>query len=414
MRDGPSVFDVFSGCGGLAYGLESAGLKVRWASELQPSFMATHRRNLPDCICFEQDARELLVALREGRKDLPSPGDVDVLCGGPPCQGFCQINRHRRFDDPRNSLVEVFLDFVHELQPRVVLMENVTGILTLQGGAAIRSLKAALEADSYAVRMGVLQCGSYGLPQHRWRVFLLGAKQGTQLPVFPEPSHHFHRTSFVGMSAWKNIVAYPPAAEGGLFGSAKIPRTVKDAISDLSVEIAAEPDDAINYGTCPPSEFACGLRTKGGKKVWDHAVRFMDEITMRRIRLIPSGGGWQDLPPDLQPANLKRFSDDAFRIRYGRLRWDQPFKAIITKPDPYWGCFIHPDADRLISVRESARAQSFPDHFRFCGSITSRYVQIGNAVPPLMGALLGAEIRAALGDKYAREEVAANGQSFQA
>ena len=129
-----SCFDLFSGCGGLTLGLLQAGIDVRWANEIDPDAAASYRLAHPDCELFEEDIVTLLECLTNGASDLPKPGEVDIVAGGPPCQGFSGYNRHRRTNDPRNSLVESFLDVIAYLRPRFVLMENVQACFHLGTG----------------------------------------------------------------------------------------------------------------------------------------------------------------------------------------------------------------------------------------------------------------------------------------
>lgn len=407
------ALDLFSGCGALSLGLKASGIDPLWANDSDPDAAKTFRENHPGTQFFQLDARDLLNAVSDSKDGFPRRGDIEVITGGPPCQGFCQINRHRSIDDPRNSLVELFFDFVDVLRPRAVLMENVTGILTLGKGHAISSLLDALADIGYNARLAILQCGAYGIPQHRWRVFVL-AVQGSSAPEFPIPSHAFHRTSFVGMGAWRQHVVYPPQAEWSLFDRPSPATTVGDAIGDLPGIAATKLDEPVKYSKGPQSRLAALLRDSKDDMVWDHVTSKPTALTLRRFRIIPPGGGWQDLPPNLQPRNLQRYNAASFDCRYGRLRWDEPFTAIVTKPEPYWGRFIHPSEDRLVTVRECARAQTFPDSYCFTGGLMSRFRQVGNAVPPLLARLLGFEIRKALGDISVNKEIESYRESITA
>lgn len=396
-----NVFDAFAGCGGLSLGLEQAGLAVRWATEWDKYAADTFLQTHPSCTLYRTDAREILRGISGKGSGFPRRGEVDVLAGGPPCQGFCQINRYRDFSDERNSLVEVFFELVRVLEPTFVLMENVTGILTLENGAAVKSLLRALGEIGYNSTVGVLQCGCFGLPQNRWRVFVMASKQKlTDHPKFPVPTHSFHSTNFVGMAKWRtNVVARISSLAGRSQSATENivhhELTVRDAIADLPATVAEHANVRVPYASGPISAYQFMLRPAQQADVANHSASRMQELGLRRCQHIPAGGGWLDLPDELKPKNLTRFSKrkGAFPSRWGRLEWGKPFSAIVTKPEPFWGRYIHPDNDRLLSVRECARAQSFPDAVEFKGPLTSQFRQVGNAVPPLIAMKLALELR---------------------
>ena len=165
MINNPTVFDLFSGCGGLSHGLSIAGMKVCWANENWTSELKTYRSYHGQTTLFEEDAQELINRVFSNDSSLPKKGDVDLIAGGPPCQGFSGYNRHRNLHDPRNSLVEVFLDFVDYFRPRYVLMENVPGMLSMDEGRVVKALLESFNTIGYQSQLGVLQAGYYGLPK---------------------------------------------------------------------------------------------------------------------------------------------------------------------------------------------------------------------------------------------------------
>jgi DNA (cytosine-5)-methyltransferase 1 len=383
-----TVLDLFAGCGGLSLGLRRAGLHVEWVNELDKHAADTYARNCKEAVVYREDASELLRGIKGKGHGFPRKGEVDILAGGPPCQGFCQINRHREISDPRNSLVDLFYQYVEYLRPKVVLMENVTGILTLEGGLAVKSLLEALHELGYAAHLGILQAGSFGVPQNRWRVFVIATTKGATdaSRMFPVPTHNFHSTNFVGMGKWKSHLVSQIARKGVALNAMPKELTVGDAISDLPFNAAASVEEKVSYTSDPQSFFERAARKLGSAVVANHFGSLFEPLGIERCKHIPQGGGWLDLPSHLQPANLSKFTKrkDSFPSRWGRLSWDAPFSAIVTKPEPYWGRYIHPVTDRLLTVRECARAQSFPDYFEFFGPLTSQYRQVGNAVPPLL------------------------------
>lgn len=395
----PKVFDLFAGCGGLSIGLEKSGMNICWANENWSPATQTYRESHPNTQLFDKDVRELFQLLIDKDARLPGKGDVDLLVGGPPCQGFSGYNRYRSAKDPRNSLVEVFLDYIDLLQPRYVLFENVPGILSINKGQIVNTFLGVLESFGYKFILGILQAGYYGLPQNRWRVFVIAAQKKLQLPVFPEPTHYFQRTTIFGASSFKYAVVKPPTSSH-LFWEPKPKTTVGDAISDLpGIDNGGGEEKAV-YAKPPQSPYQQSLRNQDDF-VWNHVCKNLGPIMFKRIKAIPqkAGAGWLDLPDDLKPRNLSKHGDCRYDNRFGRLHEEGTFNTILTEAHPYWSRVIHPKQDRVISVRESARAQGFPDFVHFFGKLNEQYKQIGNAVPPPLAEAIGKEIIKAMNGK---------------
>jgi DNA (cytosine-5)-methyltransferase 1 len=394
----PSVCDLFCGCGGLSTGLEAAGMVTEWAAELNPDAAVTFKTAHAHAQIWNEDANILLERCSDAEKGTPEKGKVDLLCGGPPCQGFSGYNRYRSPRDPRNSLVETFLAFVEVLQPRYVLMENVPGMLQMEKGKTAKLLVQTLAALGYQTTLGILQAGYYGLPQNRWRVFIMAAREGEKLPSFPEPTHEFPRTTLFGATEFRSSVVKPTVPSKGLFNELKKCVTVGDAIQDLP--------PLVNGGGVPESTYISEAGTdyqrqmrKRCSTLYDHQAENHGPGMLPRIVAVPKrpGAGWLDLPDELKPRNLVRHGDNRYPNRFGRLWWEGTFNTIVTRPYPYWGRFIHPEQDRVLSVRECARAQSLPDKMAFSGSLKSKYLQVGNAVPPLLARAIGRQIMRAMG-----------------
>ena len=292
--------------------------------------------------------------------------------------------------------MEVFLEFVEFLNPRFVLIENVTGILSLNKGAAIRALQVALTDLGYEVRLGVLQAGNYGIAQSRWRVFLWGANKGNALPEFPEPTHLFPKKTIFGATEFKDFVVTPPSDKQTLFWDPKPTVTVGDAIRDLPAIRNGGGQDVMSYRSEPKSEFQESMRLfTSSDELFDHRTKRLGDVMLERCKAVPKnkkGAGWLDLPDHLKPKNLVRHGDNRYPNRFGRLHWDGIFNTILCEAHPYWSAVFHPSQARVLSIRECARAQGFPDHFRFYGPPTKRYEQVGNAVPPLLAEQLGLEL----------------------
>jgi DNA (cytosine-5)-methyltransferase 1 len=286
-------------------------------------------------------------------------------------------------------------------------MENVPGMLALGKGKVPLMLLSALSSLGYETRLGILQAGHYGVPQNRWRVFIVAATKGSALPPFPKPTHSFPRTTIFGATGYRANVVRPP--EGGdLFWQPLPNMTVWDAISDLPEIANGGGADVARYIAVPRTRYQADLR--GDVALLNHRTVRLGELMLARCRAIPKrpGAGWLDLPDELKPRNLLRHGDNRYDNRFGRLHWKGTFNTILTEVRMYWSRVIHPEQDRVVSVRESARAQGFRDSVRFFGSLTSCYRQVGNAVPPRLGRALGKEILLAAGASWPVEMEAAN------
>ena len=350
-----TVIDLFCGAGGLSEGFRQAGFRVLAGNDFfdaaGETFKATHRdaKFLPGPI-QNYSAQDLLDAAGL------SVGELDVLVGGPPCQGFSVYNHQRGLHDERSSLYREYLRVVDGLRPKWVVLENVTGMTSAGGGAAVGAIIDGLRALGYEVRSEILKAEEFGVPQERRRIVFIGNRLG--FPVrFPTPSHGVGRKPFVNIDqAFSDL---PPLPNGGAL-------------------VVAE------YAHEPRNEYQEYLRS-GENGVTNHAAARLAPVNLQRLKHIPQGGSWRDIPIDLLPDGMKRAKRSDHTKRYGRLRSHGLASTILTKCDPHWGAYFHPDQDRIISVREAARLQSFPDWFEFKGSRTDQYVQVGNAVPPLLG-----------------------------
>ena len=391
-RKSPVICDLFAGCGGLTLGFMQAGFRVGWANEINPSAAATYSASHPDTKVHIESVEKFYQNAVEGLEGYPKEGEVDLLVGGPPCQGFSGYNPRRRKDDPRNNLVEVYLDTVSLLQPRGVLIENVPGMLAFEGGKTPRAILKALQDCGYATKLGILQAGYYGLPQNRWRVFVVAVKKGERLPELPKPLYRFHRSTIFGATEFRSNVVKPDM-EGTFFDDLLPMVTVGDAIRDLPIlENGGDPKAVMNYSAPASSAYAKSMRGLQ-KKVANNGCKNLEIMNLKRCQALAKNAqvGWLDLPQHLKPANLLRHGDKRYDNRFGRLCWDGTFNTILTQAHPYWGRVFHPEADRVISIRESARAQGFPDSVVFSGGLTAQYAQVGNAVPPPLAKAIAQE-----------------------
>jgi len=386
-----TMVDLFAGAGGLSCGLEMAGFQPLCASEIEPVYSSTYKKNHGQTPCFtkdirELDAKEILSAMKMKR------GELDLLAGGPPCQGFSINAPLRSKDDHRNHLFQEFIRIAEALQPRIILIENVPGIVSFDKGGTVKAIYKSLEKIGYKAQHRILFAGHYGIPQMRFRTFFIGSRDGVALPSWPEPSHYVQaRANFTG---GKELCL--PLVELMQYRLKSRPKVI-DAISDLPA-IYNNDSEVAEYASAPKSHYQKQLRN-GQKVIYNHRRSNLSPINLQRLKFIPQGGSWRDIPRELLPNGMKRARRSDHTKRYGRLHPDGMCSTILTKCDPHWGSFFHPHEDRVISVREAARIQSFPDRYVFLGNLGQQYEQVGNAVPPLLAKEVGKQIIKALTSK---------------
>lgn len=378
--------DLFAGAGGLSCGLSQAGFHAVLANELVPQYAETYRLNNPETQLVVGDVREI------SESDIThelgvSAGDIDLLAGGPPCQGFSVNAPIRSLDDSRNHLFRDFLRVAEALRPKAVLIENVPGMVSLGQGTVIEQIHKELAELGYTVSHRILFAGHYGVPQMRFRTIFIGILNSKTRIDFPEPEYNASAVAnFTG--ARELCLNVPPLFSAQL----RKATTVWDAISDLpEIHGGAQAGD-FAYANPPRTRYQEALRA-GSPGIRNHACNALAEINLLRLKHIPQGGSWRDIPHCLLPEGLKRARRSDHTKRYGRLHPDGLCSTVLTKCDPHWGSFFHPFQDRVISVREAARIQSFPDSYVFTGSLTQQYEQVGNAVPPLMAEAIGRQIK---------------------
>lgn len=370
MPHRPTVIDLFCGAGGLSHGFMQAGYEVLFGTDIDPTFGLTFTASHPDAKFSATPIQALTVGevLEAARL---KPGELDVLVGGPPCQGYSVYNHGRGEQDPRAGLFREYLRMVRGLQPKWLVMENVTGLRSISGGRLIESIVSEIKASGYDnVSFQVLKAEEFGVPQERRRIVFIANRLG--IPVrFPEITHDGKVRPFV---------------------------TVWDAIGDLPpIESQWDFEFGANYVSPPQNEFQDALR-RGSRAVGNHYGPRLSKVNLERIRYIPQGGSWRDVPVDLLPAGMKKAKRSDHTKRYGRPRPTDLACTILTKCDIHWGAYVHPVQNRAFTVREAARLQSFPDDFVFYGSMTEQFVQVGNAVPPLLARAIAMTIAHASAD----------------
>lgn len=401
MGEQYTSIDLFSGAGGLSEGLRVSGFKSLYANEIVARHAETYALNHPEAIVDSRDIR--LVDASDVRRRLGlKKGELDLVAGGPPCQGFSINAPKRSADDDRNSLFLEFLRFVDEFEPKAVLIENVPGLVSFEGGATLQAILLALGQHGYSADVKILYAPHFGVPQTRWRTVIIGIRgdQADPLRAFPEPVRNAPlRVNFTSNFEGKNIVALPTNLELPSFVS------VRDAIDDLPALANGETGkERKNYRSGPQNDFQVAMRN-GSDGVLNHEAPRLGEINIKRMSFIPPGGNWTDIPEDLLPRGMRRARRSDHTKRYGRVAPDGLASTILTKCDPHWGAYFHYEQDRCFTVREAARIQTFPDSYRFVGSRVEQYEQVGNAVPSLLAAAIGRSIRGVLEDlrKHAKK-----------
>lgn len=389
-KNRPRMIDLFAGAGGLSEGLREAGFQSLYANEIVGRYCETFAQNHPESIVDDRDLRH--VNARDVRKRLGlKVGELDLVAGGPPCQGFSIYAPQRSSKDERNHLFIDFLRFVDEFAPRAVLIENVPGLVSFQRGATLEAILEALERHGYRADVKILYAPHYGVPQTRWRTIILGMRDGEDpLAAFPEPVRYAPiRVNFTSKFGGRNIVALPQQVELPPYIS------VKDAIDDLPVLQNGERSDG-KYRTQAQNKYQLAMRS-GSAGAFNHEAASLSKVNLERLAYIKPGGNWTDIPHELLPKGMQRARRTDHTKRYGRVEPDGLACTILTKCDPHWGAYFHYNQDRTFTVREAARIQSFPDTFQFAGSRVEQYEQVGNAVPPLLAASIGRSLLNALG-----------------
>jgi len=353
--------ELFAGAGGLSTGLEAAGFSVVLANEIEPDFAATLAKNHPSTHVINADIHTIDFLKQSCDYQL---GEIDLLSGGPPCQGFSTVGSKNKMDK-RNSLFYEYLRGVADLKPKYVLFENVSGFFKMYDGEAYKTLLAELGYLGYKTTSAILNAADYGLPQHRERTIIVGWKTGEKPVALPEPDHAADCSLFC-KNQWVSLM---------------------DAISDLPPLTAGEEKDFYLHN--PLNAYQKNLREDAIELSEHNASNYgarMQEI----LSLIPPGGTVEDLPIRLRPNSY-------FKNTYARLLPNAPAPTITRNfGTPSSSRCVHPFQNRALSTREGARLQGFPDSYRFHGGKTSKNLQIGNAVPPILGEVIAKEILSAL------------------
>jgi len=375
----PTLIDLFCGAGGISHGFEQAGFVVVGGSDFDEDSIATFKNNHPEARVLCGDLSkvspgELAEAL--GVK----PGKVDCIAGGPPCQGFSRNrafrhDRGRFVDDERNHLYWHFFEFVDYLRPKIVLMENVPEILIKANGYFRDAVFERFERLGYNADAKVLNAAEFGVPQRRRRAIFLAGRDGQRVP-FPEPTTLPGRRAGRRTPTSKDYISPSQHSNNlSLFGELPSGPTVWEAISDLHGGYAEELHGRGKYAAPASTGYQRARRGKE-RAPWNHFPWRLSERQLQRIRLLREGEGHLHLPDELQPK-------EGYGSAYRRMQRDALALTITTWMfHPGSGMFTHPIEDRVVTIREAARLQSFNDSFKFVGRYHSQCRQVGNAVAP--------------------------------
>jgi DNA (cytosine-5)-methyltransferase 1 len=340
----PRVIDLFAGVGGLSLGFEKKGFDVVLANEYDASIAASYIANHKNTKMIVGDITSLDLEDTFGKL----AGTIDVVIGGPPCQGFSQKGQRKTIHDERNFLFKYYVSVVELVNPKYFVMENVPNLLTAEGGYFRHEIEELFNKLGYSLEYGVLNASDYGVPQNRRRAVIIGKLNG-DAPKLPVPK--------------RNDV------------------TIWDAISDLAYLESGEGSEEQEYKYPAESDYEKMLR-KDSSKLFNHIATKHSPLALERLALIPPNAGREVLPEE-------HLTKSIYSGTWTRMKKDEISVTITTRFDtPSSGKFTHPFLNRAITVREAARIQSFPDNFHFVGNKGSQMKQVGNAVPPLLAAAI--------------------------
>ena len=343
-----TAIDLFAGCGGLSRGFMDAGFKILVGVDNDQAALNTFALNHEGAIALNADLS--VQETFDKIKDLAGDESIDVVIAGPPCQGF-SVTGPRHFDDPRNSLYLAVLELVRQYQPKGFIIENVPGMAMMYDGQVKDEILRRFRDMGYNVECKILLAADYGVPQMRKRLIFMGVRSDIGTPVFPDP-----------LLEPDNYV------------------TCREAISDLPSRTDSLGTEEDVYDKDPITDYQRMMR--GDCNVlYNHVATNHKQFVKDTIALVPEGGNYKDLPPGWGESRT-------FHEAWTRYDGNKPSKTIDTGHRNHF----HYEYNRVPTIRENARLQSFPDNFVFTGNRTQQNRQVGNAVPPLLGYALGKQL----------------------
>lgn len=384
------VIDLFSGAGGFSLGFSKAGFRVMGSIEKIPVFCNTHHQNFPDSISLAEDICSVpperfaeILGLKRG--------DIDVVVGSPPCQTFStigvpKIKSLREEDgietDPRNYLFKYYFDYVDYYKPSIFIMENVPMMRTRFKGHLFDRVIDLVYKLGYEPHISIVNSAEYGVPQVRKRLILVGTKDNIK---FSPPN----RTHYI-LEEENQQTLFSNEEICGL----KAARTVYDAISDLPRIYDGCREDVLPYSLIDNlTDYQIIMRNENGL-VGNNICRMSNERAKKVFTYMRQGSKYMDLPEEVR--RILPFREDIFHDRLKRLDMSKPSWTVLAHIGMDGYMYIHPTENRTLSVREAARIQSFHDSFKFCGNMREQYVQVGNAVPPIVARVFADSIKKAL------------------
>ena len=344
-----NAIDLFCGCGGLSYGFERAGYNILLGIDNDKKALETFELNHKGSKSICGDITE--VTYEKDIKPLIGDKKIDVIIGGPPCQGM-SLSGPRKFDDPRNKLYLSYIRLVDEIRPRAFVIENVPGLVGLFGGQIKDSIISKFTEMGYSIQYRIMCAADYGVPQNRRRVVFVGLQEGEF--EYPEPVKEVVTCSMA-------LSDLPPLTD------------------ELGVENADYATEVTNYYQ--------QLMRERSNKVKNHIAANHSEKVKHIISMVPDGGNYKDLPEEYKDSRN-------FHVAWTRFASDKPAPTIDTGHRHHF----HYKYNRVPTVRECARLQSFPDDFIFLGNKTQQFRQVGNAVPPIIAECIAKQLKKYLGE----------------
>ncbi len=365
----PKIIDLFCGAGGMSEGFVNAGFAVVVALDHEKYACQTFAANIPSrVICTDISQIKDPAMIVDGLEYT----SIDVIVGGPPCQGFSSVGRARilSLEDEkqqvllaRNELYQQYFRFVEQFRPAFFVMENVPTLIRFGGGEYLKGIQQECDRLGYSWDYRVVDAADYGVPQIRRRLFIVGSKVGR-------------------LFRWPRLICENQAV------------TLQDAIDDLPKVLPPSLEECLAYDpgrirTLYQQLMRSRVLPQDREKIYDHVVRPVREDDKHIFTHMKPGDRYTDIDEQ-----YRRYNSASFKDKYYMLRHDQPGVTITAHMAKDGYRYIHWDASqcRTLSVREAARIQSFGDHFRFAGFRSSRFIQIGNAVPPLLAEVISKQI----------------------
>lgn len=376
MQNKPKLIDFFAGAGGLSLGFIQQGFSVHFANDIEDVCVNTYRYNHPEL----PSNRVLLSDIRnivDNIQDYILSDDIDVVVGGPPCQGFSSANQQRIIDDPRNELYKYFLKAVERILPKFVVMENVRGMLSVAGQVVddFKSIQVFKQgkAYSYLVDYQLLNSADFSVAQSRERVFYIAARNDLGV----NPSVIFEQIRSECTLNPRFILS------DALIGIKPLEAPREKNMTEVDSDVFGK---KIDFNSNTSIEAAYLDLINGGKEyplTFNHKARYVNDVNYDIYRLLEQG----DDASNEKIKGIMPYENrlHCFRDKYYKMRADRPSRTITAHLKMDCHSHIHPYQIRAITPREAARIQSFPDSYLFLGAYLKTYMQIGNAVPCLMG-----------------------------